>query len=145
MKRSRALVLQLQLVLAFAGAGIKRVERDFKAMQPATVVYRTLGVPAAVRQHIERAAKTSVAVLVPAVEIHRHTRPEPAQRVAKLVSRVGGDAGDANESFIDEGMALKVNRLRRSDPARHKQDRRHAGSEIFPGSRSARMPHRKLI
>jgi hypothetical protein len=61
-----------------------------------------------------------------------------------LIHGVGGNAGDTDETLVDEGLALEIDRLRRRDARRQKQDRRDAGSERFPGASSALIPGRKL-
>src|SRR5262249_11992625 len=107
----RALVVELELILGGGGPAEQRIERHLEPVQPATKIDGALGVPAAVRQHVEGAAIAAVAVLVPAAQVHRHSGAEAAEGVAELILRVRGHAGDADEALVDEGLSLEDDRL----------------------------------
>ena len=92
-------------------------------------IHCPLRIPSAVRYHEERAAVAAVAVLVPAVQIHRHAGTETAKGVAELVDGIGRHARDADETFVDEGLALKDHRLRERAAAAEGESQRRKGDE----------------
>ena len=132
-QRDRSAICHIELVLRRRAGPGEGAKRHVEAMHAAAEIDCALGVPAAVRHHEQGAGVAAVAALLPAVEIHRHGRPEPAQRIAELIAGVGWDARDARQPLIDEGRALEDHGLLR--PSRPTQER---GGDHHPGKQPRR-------
>src|SRR5712671_3747357 len=132
MKQSGALIVKRQLILIGGARAVERLENHIETMQPSAKIRRSLGVPTAIRQHVERAAKGSMPIFVPAAQFHRHARAESPEGFTELVGSVRGYPGDADQPLIDKGCSCEADRLGRSGAARDEQDHRGIGSEAHP-------------
>jgi hypothetical protein len=86
-------------------------ELDVEDLQAPLEIQRAFRVPAAIRQHVERAG-IAVAVALPGGEVGGHAGAHAAQGIALLVLGIGGQPAHRHQPLVDEALPVEADRLR---------------------------------